>query len=173
MSRLWTADELINTLNMQPLPEEGGYYKVTFNADEQLSSKDLPDRYQSERLLCSAIYYLVTKDHFSAMHKLPTDELYYYHYGDSMEMLLLGPTGEGRKQVLGMDPGNQQFPQMLAPRNWWQGSRPVPAGPFGFSLVSTSMAPAYHQSDPLFGDRVELQNQYPDFKDHIASLTRV
>jgi len=167
------AEEIIERLHMSVLPNEGGYFAVTHQSDERLMEEALPARYQQSRLISGAIYYLVTNDQFSAIHKLPTDELYYFHYGDPMEMLLLGPRGEGAKTTLGMGLDSGQFPQLLAPRDWWHGSRPLPDQPYGFTLVSTSMAPAYHESDPVFGEREALQSQYPKHADIIAALTRI
>ncbi len=167
-----TAEQIINTLRMRPLPQEGGYFAVTHNSDEQLGAEALPDRYKSSRMLSGAIYYLVTVEQFSALHKLPTDEIYYYHYGDPLEMLFLGPEGQGERIILGMQLDSGQQPQHLAPRHWWQGSRPLSGQPNGFTLVSTSMAPAYDESDPVFGDREELISQYPAYQDLVIALTR-
>ena len=86
-----TAEYVIEQLNMQPLPVEGGYYTVTHLAEEQLDYSALPSRYPGARPYYSAIYYLVTADQFSALHKLPTDEIYYFHFGDPLEILLLDP----------------------------------------------------------------------------------
>ena len=171
-----TAQQIIKALGMQPLPHEGGYYVVSFTADEKLSVGQLPSRYerhQDHRDLSGAILYLETTEQFSAMHRLPTDELYYYHFGDPLEMLFLHQDGSAERKVLGMHLEQRQYPQILAPRNSWQGSRPLPDGKFGFSLVSTSMAPGFHPSDPEYGTREQLCAQYPDYVELISSLTRV
>ena len=167
-----TAEDIIEQLGMKPLPIEGGYYAVTHLSDEQLEADVLPSRYPSSRPYASAIYYLVTAEQFSAMHKLPTDELYYFHLGDPMQVLLLGPDGEGSTHWLGTDLESGHKPQLLAPRHYWQGSRSMPGGIHGFSLVSTSMAPAYVDTDPIFASASELTPQYPDFADLINHLTR-
>jgi predicted cupin superfamily sugar epimerase len=165
------AEDIIEQLGMKPLPIEGGYYTVTHLADEELSTEVLPSRYPSSRPYASAIYYLVTAKQFSAMHKLPSDEIYYFHLGDPMEVLLLEPDGGGSIHWLGTDLGSEQTLQLLAPRHYWQGSRSMPGGVHGFSLVSTSMAPAYVDTDPVFANRDELTSQYPEFSDLIKHLT--
>ncbi|MDH3711619.1 MAG: cupin domain-containing protein, partial [Cyclobacteriaceae bacterium] len=76
-----TAEEIIVALQLQPLPREGGYFAVSYTADEKLQLTELPSRYQDPRDMSGAIFYLETAAQFSAMHRLPTDELYYYHYG--------------------------------------------------------------------------------------------
>lgn len=170
---IMTAEQIIKALKMQPLPLEGGYYTVTHIAEEQFEPEVLPARYKTSRALSGAIYYLVTAEQFSALHKLPTDEIYYYHYGDPLEMLFLGPEGQSERIMLGMQLDSGQRPQHLAPRHWWHGSRPLPGQSYGFTLVSTSMAPAYQEGDAIFGERDELVSQYPGFRDLVISLTRL
>ncbi len=167
------AEEIISELNLQPLPVEGGFYQITFRADEVVPASGLPERYKSDRGLCGAIYFLETAEQFSAMHMLPTDELYYHHLGDPVEMLVLAPDGSGEIKIMGLDLDAGQRPHILAPRNHWHGSRPLPGGSHGFSLMSTSMAPAFGEEDSVFAEREELVNQYPKFQKMIEALTRL
>ena len=76
-----SAEEIIRYLGLQPLPIEGGYFSVTYTSKEQIQAGALPERYKNKINLGGAIYFLETHEQFSAMHRLPTDELYYYHYG--------------------------------------------------------------------------------------------
>ena len=107
------------------------------------------------------------------MHSLPTDELYYYHYGDPLEMLFLFPDGSSEIRLLGPDIMAGQRPQILAPRHCCHGSRPLPGSLHGFSLCSTSMAPGFDESDPVFPSRDELLSTYPEHSELIESLTRL
>ena len=166
------AEEIIKLLNLQPLPLEGGYFAVTHTSDERLSTSSLPGRYQRPRDLSGAIYYLETPEQFSAMHRLPTDEIYYFHMGDPLELLLLDPDGGGKQVTLGHDLKSGHVLQVLAPRHYWQGSRPKPGGKHGYSLVSTSMAPGYAEGDAEFVSGNALAMQYPQYTDLIEQLTR-
>lgn len=168
-----TADEIIQYLGLQPLPLEGGYFKVTYTASETIQADALPERYTKNRNMAGAIYFLETAVQFSAMHKLPSDELYYYHLGDPMEMLFLHPDGHGEIRILGPDLTAGHQLQLVAPRDCWHGSRPLPGQEHGFSLGSTSMAPGYDETDPVFADRVELLKTYPTFNTLIEALTRL
>ncbi len=167
------AEKIIKMLNLSPLPIEGGYYQITFRADEKIPLDALPKRYPSTREFAGAIYFLETAEQFSAMHMLPTDEIYYHHLGDPVEMLVLAPDGSGVIQILGTDLDAGHRPQLLAPRNHWHGSRPLPGGRYGFSLMSTSMAPSYAETDSVFAEREELAKQYPEFRSMIDALTRL
>ena len=168
-----TAEEIIKLLGLQPLPVEGGYFSVTYTSDDRIEADALPERYTKARSMAGAIYFLETAEQFSAMHKLPGDELYYYHLGDPMEMLFLHPDGSGERRVLGPDLQAGQDLQLLAPRHSWHGSRPLPAQEYGFSLGSTSMAPGYDESDPVFANRDELIKAYLAFSSLIEALTRL
>ena len=168
-----SAKEIIRYLGLEPLPLEGGYFSVSYTSNEQIQPGALPERYTNARNLGGAIYFLETAEQFSAMHRLPTDELYYYHYGDAKEMLFLYPDGSGETRILGPDLAVGQHPQLLAPRDCCHGSRPLPGGEFGFSLGSTSMAPGYDESDPVFPAREELVSAYPEFSSLIKELTRL
>ncbi len=167
-----TAEQIIAHLNLRPLPIEGGYYAVTYRSDETLPAASLPERYDNARPLAGAIYFLMTTAQFSALHSLPTDEVYYYHLGDPVEMLLLHPDGTGTVRILGADICAGQQLQTLAPRQCWHGARPRPGARHGFSLCSTSMAPAYATGDAVFAEREGLIAQYPPFGTLITALTR-
>lgn len=167
-----TATELINLLQLEPLPEEGGFFRRTYESAERVAAAALPPRYQDNMLLGTAIYALFTAKDFSAMHRLSTDEVYHFYYGDPLEMLLLYPDGSGESVLLGDDFAAGMRPQFVAPRDAWQGSTCTPNGPHGFSLIGTTMAPGYEQSSFELGERDELLRAYPDFAEAIKKLTR-
>lgn len=173
MNNKLTSKEIIELMDLQPIPIEGGYYSVSYTADDIIPAGNLPERYKNDRNLAGAIYFLETEEQFSAMHSLPTDENYYYHYGDPLEMLFLDPNGGGEVKILGPDIKAGQQPQILAPKFCIHGSRPLPDGENGFALVSTSMAPGFDISDPAFPSREELIGQYPEFVELITALTRL
>lgn len=168
-----TAEEIIERLGMKPLPIEGGYYAVNYRSEDTLTANALPARYNDDRIMGGAIYFLETPEQFSALHRLPTDEIYYHHYGDPLEMLFLYPDGTGETRVLGPNLFAGHHPQIVAPHGCIHGSRPMPDGEFGFAFLSTSMAPAHHPTDPFFPLRAEIVDAYPDFKDMIEALTRM
>ena len=164
--------QILSMLDLQVLPIEGGYYRVTYTAAETIPQAALPPRYQSDRPCAGAIYFLATAEQFSALHRLPTDEIYYFHYGDPLQLLLLRPNGGGEVHVLGANLLHGHRPQLVAPRDCWQGSRPLPGGKFGYSLLSTSMAPAYADADVEFPSLEELQNRFAPFAKLIRELAR-
>src|SRR4051812_41662937 len=127
-----TAEQLITLLGLSPLPEEGGYYRETWRSGVTLTPATLPARYTSDRSLGTVIYYLLTgdRDCFSAMHRLPTDEVYHFYLGDPVEMLLLTPEGSGHRVTLGQNLVRGEQVQYIVPAGVWQGSRLMAGGKF-------------------------------------------
>lgn len=137
-----------------------------------MPAEALPGRYSTDRALGTAILYLLTSepDSFSALHRLPTDEVYHFHLGDPVEMLLLHPDGGSENVVLGPDVLNGQRVQHVVPRGVWQGSRVMGGG--AWALLGTTMAPGFDFSDYEAGEADPLVERWPDRAEEIRSLVR-
>lgn len=167
------AKELIHRFGMEILPIEGGLFVQTYKSQETIPEDALPDRYKLKKAFSTAILYLYTADQdcFSAMHRLPTDEVYHYYLGDPVEMLLLYPDGKMGRVILGQDIFADQRVQIVVPRGVWQGSHLLPGG--RFALIGTTMAPGYEEDDYEAGARDELIALYPQEMNLITRLTRL
>lgn len=166
------AEDIIALLHLAPLPIEGGYFRETWRSPVTASPGTLPLRYSSEKSLGSAIYYLLTNqpDSFSALHRLPTDEIYHFYIGDPVEMLLLGSESTAQRIRLGSNVAAGEHVQYVVPAGVWQGSRLMAGG--SFALLGTTMSPAFDPSDYQPGLRSELIAQYPQHAASIQALTR-
>lgn len=167
-----TAAELIERLDLVPLPDEGGHYRETWRADERVGAAALPPRYRGHRVFGTAILYLLTSDadSFSALHRLPTDEVYHFYLGDPVELLMLPPDGSPEIVTLGPDVLGSERVQAVVPRGVWQGSRVRAGG--RWALLGTTMAPGFEFSDYEPGDRDRLIASYPEAAERIRQLTR-
>lgn len=161
------AQEIIKFLRLQPHPKEGGFFRETYRSVDSLSS--LPIRYRGNRSASTAIYYLLTPDTFSAMHRLASDEVFHFYMGNPVEMLQLFPDGHGKIVSLGADLEAGQSPQIMVPAGVWQGSRLAPGG--SFALMGTTVAPGFDFADYESGEREKLIEQYPEFTEMIRGLT--
>jgi predicted cupin superfamily sugar epimerase len=167
-----TAARVIELLGLRPLPIEGGHFLQTWCADETIPSAALPARYGRDKPLGTAIYYLLTDDpdSFSALHRLPTEEVYHFYLGDAVELLMLYPDGRAEPVVLGQDLLGGQRVQHVVPRDVWLGSRLVEGG--RFALLGTTMAPGFDEKDYTGGVREDLIARHPAQADRIRRLTR-
>jgi predicted cupin superfamily sugar epimerase len=165
-----TAEELIRLLHLEPLPREGGWYRETYRSSLQLPVDALAPPYRISRSAGTAIYYLLTPDTFSAVHRLPTDEVFHFYLGDPVEMLQLGPNPEngGRIVTLGPDILAGQQVQTIVSSGVWQGSMLRAGGVF--ALMGTTMAPGFDFADYEAADRDALIAAFPDFADRIRRL---
>jgi predicted cupin superfamily sugar epimerase len=163
-----TSEQLIAALDLKPLPLEGGYYRETYRSSLQLPASALAPDYPSAKSAGTAIYYLLKADTCSALHRLPTDEIFHFYLGDPVEILLLEPGGCGRTVTLGPDVLAGQSPQIVVPHGVWQGSALKPGG--RFALLGTTMAPGFDFADYQAGNRDELIAAYPVFVERIVQL---
>ena len=76
-------------LRLEPHPIEGGYFRETYRASGSVRSSDLPPGYPREgaRSLGTSIYYLLTPETFSELHRLPTEEIFHVYRGGPVRML--------------------------------------------------------------------------------------
>jgi len=159
--------------NLEPLPVEGGLFKQTYRSAERIERECLPERYSDGRPVGTAILYLLNTDPdcFSAMHFLPTDEVYHFYLGAPVEMLLLYPDGRSEHVLLGHDVFAGQKVQFVVPRGVWQGSHLLDGGQY--ALIGTTMAPGYVDSDYIGGTREDLTRLYSQEAGLIHRLTRL
>lgn len=167
-----SIDDLIRHFNLEVLPVEGGIFAQTYKSAEVIPHAALPSRYRGDKPFGTAIVFLFTPDadSFSAMHRLPTDEVYHFYLGDPIELLELHADGRSQQVILGQDIMNGQKVQHVVPRGTWMGSRMRPGG--RYALMGTTMAPGFTHEDFEGGSRTQLIAQYPHQVDLIAQLTR-
>jgi len=155
-----TAQDVINALQLEPLSMEGGYFRRNY-----CSSRSTEDG----KPMGTAIYYLLTPDSFSRLHKLPSDEVYHFYQGDGVELTILSPDGSSQTVLLGNDLSKGMIPQFCVPANCWQGSCLAPNG--AWALLGTTMSPGFADEDFIAGEREALLAAYPDFQSKIIKLT--
>ncbi len=166
------AKRLIDHYKMEKIPVEGAWFHVTYGSADKIAAEALPPRYGSPRVAGTAIYALATREDFSAMHRLKTDEVWHFYAGDPLELLLLYPDGRGEVVVIGPDPLVGQHPQFTVPAGVWMGGRPVQSTPEAYTFFGCTMAPGFDYGDFEAAYRDELQRDFHQWRDLIAQLTR-
>lgn len=164
-----TAGEIIRLLGLEPLEMEGGYFCQSYRSTETIPREALPPRYKSDKHFGSAIYYLLTPDQRSGLHRLSTDEIFHFYLGDPVTQLQLYPDKSSKIVTLGADIASGQRPQVVVPRGIWQGAILSPGG--RFALLGTTMAPGFDYSEYEAGERDRLTKLYPKHAELILKLT--
>jgi uncharacterized protein len=152
--------DLAARYGLEPLPEEGGLFRRTWAGPSDVDGRPAG----------SAIIALFADDEglFSAMHRLPIDEVWHFYRGDPLELLLLDPDGGWRVAVLG--PGADHHVQLTVPAGTWMGAHVVAGG--RWTLCGTTMAPGFVPADYEGGDADELCARYPEAAERIRTLCR-
>jgi len=166
------AREIIAALGLKPHPIEGGFFRETYRSAGVIPAGSLPAGYATGtgRSMGTAIYYLLTADTFSELHRLPTEEVFHLYLGGPVRMLQLAFGGGAREVILGPDLAAGERPQVVVPAGVWQGSRLEPG--VEFALMGATMAPGFDYADYEQGHRGRLIELYPDYADRIRQLTR-
>ena len=124
---------------------EGGWFRQTWAAAPRLQ----PPGYPGDRPSATAIYFLLPPGASSAWHAVRSDELWLYHSGSPLSLLLggpaaAGPCGDPEVVTLGPDLAAGHRPQAVIPAGVWQSAGP--AGP-GETLVSCIVSPGFDFAD--------------------------
>ena len=98
-----TADEVKHLLQLTPLEMEGGFFRETYRSRWQVAAEYLPEGTHGSRSIGTAIYYMITPEWFSTLHRLPGTEIFHFYMGDPVVMLQLHPDGLSRTVTLGTD----------------------------------------------------------------------
>jgi len=155
-----TADEVAQLLQLKPHPLEGGSFRETYRSRWLVSGEYLPQGMSGSRSIGTAIYYLITPESFSPLHRLPGTEVFHFYAGDPVLMLQLLPDGASRMITMGSDLAAGQQPQIVVRGGVWQGCKLAPGGKW--ALLGTTMSPGFDAADYEHGEAEPLIAQYPD-----------
>jgi predicted cupin superfamily sugar epimerase len=127
------AGALIESLGLAPHPE-GGWYREMWRAGAA----------PGERAGGTSIYFLLEAGQRSHWHRVDADELWLWHAGDALDLLVEQENGAVRKFALGGDVAGGYEPQCLVPASRWQSTEARPKGSgAGWALVSCVVVPGF------------------------------
>ena len=149
---------------------EGGAYTRTYTSDLIISQDQLPSNFTGPRPVSTAIYFLLKKDQFSAMHRIASDELWHFYYGDPLLVFEIDAAGNLTEHLLGNNPENNGHFQCVVKAGSWFGSKIKDGG--DYSLVGCTVSPGFDFADFELGERDVLLKLYPQHAEIIERLTR-
>jgi hypothetical protein len=121
---------------MRPHPE-GGHYVEQFRS---------PHRVQQlvrnvERAAITTIYFLLAAGEYSRWHRVQSDEIWHYHEGDAIELLLFDDQGLRRLRLGPV--ARETRPAIVVPAGTWQAARTVGA----YTLGGCTVGPGFDFAD--------------------------
>lgn len=156
------SQKLVDILKLEAHPE-GGYYKETYRCEQTLTLED-----GNVRNISTAIYYLLENENKSSFHRIKSDELWFFHQGEPLEIVFI-KDGKLHTVILGNSLEKGEVPQVRIEANVWFGAKIL--GGKGHSLVSCTVAPGFDFLDFELAERSILLEQYPDLKEVIEEFT--
>lgn len=157
-----TASDLISQLKLER-HIEGGCFKRVYESKYKIQTHSA-----SERLIASAIYFLLEGYDFSAFHRLKSDEIWSYNYGSPLTIFLIERGGALKQITLG-NPESPTFQVTIAANQWFAAEVNDKSS---FTLMSCFVAPGFECHDFELANREMLVSQYPNHADLINRLTR-
>jgi predicted cupin superfamily sugar epimerase len=162
------AAEWIKHLGLERHPE-GGWYRQTYRAQEEIAAQALPERFAAARAFSTAIYFLLEQGDVSHLHRLAADELWFFHAGGPLLVHAIDAAGELGTQILGAAPERGDSLQATVPAGSWFGAE-LAAGA-SYALVSCTVAPGFDFADFELAERASLVALYPEHRALIERLT--
>jgi uncharacterized protein len=153
------ADYWINMLNLEP-HKEGGFYKQSFKSTEEITGKS--------RVLYTSIYFLLRSGEVSHFHRLQSDELWYFHAGQSLSIHMIHENGDYEEVRLGLNIEEGEVPQILVPKNTIFGSNVSDND--AYALVGCMVSPGFEFQDFELFTQKELLQWHPQHKEIIQKL---
>ncbi len=114
-------EQIIQKLSLEPLPKEGGYFRFISEFGDG----------------AGMIYYLMTGDSFSHLHKLSDDEVWTFLEGDVAVQTIV--YSDGNIEEYNLDSDNRTS---IVKKGCFQATR-IAKPEKGYSLFTTTMSPRY------------------------------
>jgi len=159
-----SASPVIDQLGLQAHPE-GGWYRETFRSPCMVTLAD-----GRVRSAGTSILFLLEAGDFSAFHRVSSDEIWHFHSGKPLELVMIDPFGNLHSVTLGADLSSGEKPHHAVPAGWWQAAAPL--GPEGYSLVGCTVSPGFDFADFEMPSREELLAMFPSCRTEVIRFSR-
>lgn len=148
---------------------EGGWYKEVYRSSLVLNHNQIPAVFCGDRNISTSIYFLLKNGQFSAFHRIASDELWHFYFGDTLIVYEIKQDGSLKEHILGNDPEkNESFQCVIQAGNWFA-SRPASGSEY--SLAGCTVAPGFDFEDFQLAERNELIRTFPQHAALIKTLT--
>ncbi len=162
-----TAEYWIKHLNLKPHPE-GGFFREIYRSHMEAHHKNLPYGYKGTRRFSTSIYYFLRSGDISRFHRLRSDEVWYFHYGSSVKIILINQEGKRYSKLLGPRPDRAEKPQVIIPAGTIFGAEITESNSFG--LYGCMVTPGFEFDDFEIFSKEDLIQAYPKHADIIEKF---
>jgi predicted cupin superfamily sugar epimerase len=149
---------------------EGGSFCEIYRSPGLIPAGCLPENFKGARPFSTSIYFLLEKGQFSAFHRIASDEVWHFYFGDPLWVYEIDGNGLLHTHRLGPDADRGEvFQAVIRAGNWFASG---PAEGSEYSLAGCTVAPGFDFTDFALADRDTLVVEYPHHADLICGFTR-
>jgi predicted cupin superfamily sugar epimerase len=160
-------DFWIQKLNLEKHPE-GGYFREVYRSEQSLRKGFLRNRYTGNRSIATSIYFLLPSTEFSAFHRLKSDELWHFYFGNAALVHMIGKDGTLNTAKVGRNIEGGELLQLVIPKDTWFAAEVTHTD--GYALVGCTVSPGFEFSDFELGQKSKLTEKYPEHAGLIERL---
>jgi uncharacterized protein len=144
---------------------EGGYYRESYRSAESIPPQGLPARFGGARAFSTAIYFLLSGDEISGLHRIKSDEVWHFYAGSPLTIHVIDQSGKYTQIKLGDD-----CFQAVVHAGCWFGA--TVGEPQSYALVGCTVAPGFDFADFEMARRADLLARYPQHRAIVERLTQ-
>jgi len=163
-----SIEHIISELKLEPHPE-GGYFKETYRSSGKINEDSLEASYEGKRNYATCIYFLLTSDNFSALHRIKQDEIWHFYDGSPIRLHMISELGAHSVHIIGRDLSKGESPQFIVPGGYWFAAEVIEKN--RYSLVGCTVSPGFSFKDFELKTRKELLKLFPNQEEIISKLT--
>lgn len=149
---------------------EGGSFKEVYRSSLVLNRLQLPAEFSGDRNVSTSIYFLLEQGQFSAFHRIASDELWHFYFGDPLVIYEIEQNGTAKEHLLGNNPENNESFQCVIKAGNWFASKPATGSEY--SLAGCTVSPGFDFDDFELAEPKQLCEAFPRHAQLIHSLTR-
>jgi predicted cupin superfamily sugar epimerase len=155
-----TLSQVVAAYGLQPHPE-GGFF-AEWHRTRETVSVELPERFPRDatRNLLSAIHYALPRGGRSALHRILSDELWAWHQGAPLVVVMVDAAGAVSRVTLGPDLAAGQRVTFVVPASCYFGAFVPRCAGAEFALVSCLVSPGFSFDDWEMKRAEELRIMY-------------
>mgnify|MGYP002623799667 CR=1 FL=1 len=137
---------------------EGGWFAEIYTA---------PFQQKKKRATAGSIYFLLEKEDISHFHQLDCDEIWYYHAGCGMKIIVLRD-GRAEEFLLGIDAEKNEQPIIIVPAGSIFAAENIDKTSYTF--ISCVTTPRFDYKGFRLIKRAELKKIYPHLSEEILQM---
>ncbi len=151
------AQKFKDAYNLQK-HSEGGWFAEIYTA---------PFRQKNKRATAGSIYFLLDKGEVSHFHRIDCDEIWYYHAGCGMKIIVLND-GQCKEFLLGVDTARNEQPMVIIPAGMIFAAENIDKD--GYTFVSCMTTPSFDYKGFRLVPRAEIRKKYPNLPEEILQM---